>query len=133
MPPCSAACRIYCTSGRGYYSPQAEVSNSVYSKDFSYFPDGTYCDDGGGKAHYCLNQQCLPEGSRIARAHEVSNINLFGDGDTKIPENIKKFHTLDENREKVQGGSPVASNAEIQKTENEDTLEDDEDYIEINR
>ena len=102
----------------------------MYSKDLSYFPDGTYCDDGGGQAHYCLKQQCLPEGQRIARAHEVSNINLFGD-DSKIPENIKKFHMLDENRKKVKGGSPVASNDEIQKTEEEVAVEDDKDYIEM--
>ena len=130
----SAACRIYCNkaSGRGYYSPLAEVSNSVYSRDFSYFPDGTYCHQNkGGKDHYCLNQQCVPEGDRIARSGGVShdtNINLIS-GASEIPDSVMEYLSLNEDKQR-QGGSPIVGDAEIKKAEEQEEI-DDSDYIEI--
>lgn len=128
----SAACRIYCNkaSGRGYYSPLAEVSNSVKSKYFSYFPDGTYCHQStGGKDHYCLNQQCVPEGDRIARAGGGdTNINLVS-GSNNIPESVKKYLSLNEDRRR-EGGSPIVGDAEIKEAEEQEEV-DDSDYIDI--
>ena len=126
----SAACRIYCNkaSGRGYYSPLAEVSNSAYSKDFSYFPDGTFCHQSNrGKDHYCLNQQCVPEGDRIAKAGGAeSNINLISGS---IPASVKQYLSLNEDRQR-EGGSPIVGDAEIKKAEEQEEI-DDSDYIEV--
>ena len=131
----SAACRIYCNkaSSRGYYSPLAEVSNSVYSKDFSYFPDGTFCHQSKGrKDHYCLNQQCVPEGDRIARsggASHETNINLIS-GASTIPDSLKEYLSLNEDRHR-EGGSPVVGDAEIKKAAKEQEEIDEIDYFEV--
>ena len=132
----SAACRIYCNkaSGQGYYSPLAEVSNSAYSKDFSYFPDGTFCHQSNrGKDHYCLNQQCMPEGDRIARADSIdragvaeSNINLVAGS---VPASVKQYLSLNEDMQR-EGGLPIVSDAEIKKAEEQEEI-DDIDYIEV--
>ena len=129
----SAACRIYCNkaSSRGYYSPLVEVSNSVYSKDFSYFPDGTFCHEGR-KNHYCLNQQCVPEGDRIARsggASHETNINLMS-GASAIPDSLKAYLSLNEDRQR-QGGSPIVGDDEIKKAEEQEEEIDNNDYIEV--
>ena len=95
-----------------------EMSNSETLTP--YFPDGTKCHEDSKGNYYCKDHFCLPESTRRSRMdsnpHPVNyNLNARPE-DSDLPEELKKYFTLDEE------GNPEADDPnKLRIAEEEDT------------
>ena len=131
------SCTVYCQlqkSSKEYYSPHVEIAGMKNIQTF--FPDGTRChqDKQRGIDYYCRKGICGREGSRQSRA-ELGAVEIpveqsanpsdgIGDpnadegiGESKPPEFIEKYFTLDENDkklgEKLDGAAPKVEQFDV--------------------